>query len=202
MSNFRISGSRILLGVAVTAVALFYFSSSSAIDSKTPANMASRESPNPIAGLHVALAQTSSDPPTLRVTVTNKNDFPVTFLTYGSPLDKLALQLGLLSITPDGASAPLEMDTIQLRRVWPPTEEFLVTLGSGESESNELVLKEPIISLATVGSKAKVAIKGKWDAVWSATKDGVSKASLEDPYASPDVVSGDFESKDIDISIA
>uniref|UniRef100_A0A0B7JXK4 Uncharacterized protein n=1 Tax=Bionectria ochroleuca TaxID=29856 RepID=A0A0B7JXK4_BIOOC len=50
------------------------------------------EAESPIPGLEVSLTQVkaSSSPPVVTVTVTNRNSFPVTLLTYDSPLVTLA----------------------------------------------------------------------------------------------------------------
>ncbi len=91
---------------------------------------------NPIDKLAIALHQTSGSPATVRATVTNNNDHPVTVLTYQSPLDPAALALGLLSITPSGASQPLELPTIKMSRQWPPPGDALVSLDAGEEEGS------------------------------------------------------------------
>ncbi|KAH7303494.1 hypothetical protein B0I35DRAFT_446684 [Stachybotrys elegans] len=162
--------------------------------------MASPEVTSPIGGLHVSLSQPSTSPLVVRATVTNKNDFPITILTYGSPLDSLAGPLGLLTITPEDTDKPLELQTIMLRRIWPPNLEQLVTLRPGESESNDIELKEPFIPMEKLTEKVTVGISGKWQAVWEKTKDEVSSSSLENIPTSPDVFLGDFEAGSITVT--
>lgn len=59
--------------------------------------------------LEVSLSQApSTGNPSLSVTVKNTHpSTPLTLLTWDSPLDPLALQLGLVSVTPAGAPGPL-----------------------------------------------------------------------------------------------
>ncbi|KND89748.1 hypothetical protein TOPH_05682 [Tolypocladium ophioglossoides CBS 100239] len=88
------------LGVSNVNCAPSHPSNNSSSDEAT--TIASADS-NPIANLAVTLQQTSTSPPTVRVSVANNNDHEVTILSYLSPLDQLALPLGLLSITPAGS---------------------------------------------------------------------------------------------------
>ena len=163
--------------------------------------MASRDDNGPISGLDISLSQTSTSPPKITVKVTNNNDGPATFLSYGSPLDKLALQLGLLSITPAGADSPLDLPIIQVRRVWPPTKDLLITIQAGGSDSNEIELKAPIITKEKVGSSAHVVLKGEWGAVWGKDKDDIDDSSLKDIGSSPDVSKGKYQSPELEISL-
>ncbi|KAG8162046.1 hypothetical protein KVR01_007811 [Diaporthe batatas] len=120
--------------------------------------------------LEVSLAQASpADTPRLSVSV--KNTHPSTTLTllrWDSPLDPLALQLGLIAVTPaGGASAPLDMPTIQIRRAMPPDAESLVTLRPGESASSVVELRDSFVPRDTwAQGKAKIGMRGSWAAIW------------------------------------
>ncbi|KAI8173848.1 hypothetical protein K4K51_009396 [Colletotrichum sp. SAR 10_75] len=90
--------------------------------------------------LQLSLSQTvASKAPSVSVSVKNTSpDTPVTILKWNSPLDEAALGLGLVSITPAGASEPIHIDAVKLTRKMPPNAESLVTLLPGESQPEKL----------------------------------------------------------------
>lgn len=195
-------GSSIALILATFILVAYYTSTSSSSSSSSIVNMAtSRAASGPIAGLDLSLEQKATAPPTITVTVKNNNDHPVTVLRYGSPLDALALQLGLLSVTPAGADAPLEIPVVQVRRMWPPKPDMLVTIAPGETATSDIVLKKPAVSPENLGGKASVVLKGQWDAVWSKVKEDISSESLKNIKDNDEVASGDYESKSLDITV-
>jgi hypothetical protein len=163
--------------------------------------MATEHSTSPLDGLVLGLAQTSTSPPTVRVTVTNNNSHPVTIITYNSPLDGLALPLGLLSITPDGASDALELNIIKASRVWPPKPDSLVGLDAGAQATNDMVFKAPTVPMDKLGKKATVFLQGHWMGVFARAKDQVSAHDLDHLRSQPDVFEGDFKSESIEITI-
>ncbi|KAK2057237.1 hypothetical protein LY76DRAFT_594374 [Colletotrichum caudatum] len=154
-----------------------------------------------LANLAVRIRQTSTSPPTLALSVTNNHGIPLTILRWKTPLDPLAIQLGLVYITPEGGSEPIELPTIELRRVMPPPQDALVTLQPGEREEQEVVLKEPIVPLDQLGKTARVAVKGKWGTVWPTTADNLSQENIEKLQFGDGVLTGDFESEAIDLVI-
>ncbi|CAH0052978.1 unnamed protein product [Clonostachys solani] len=160
---------------------------------------------SPIPGLEVSLTQVkASSPPVVTVTVTNRNRFAVTLLTYDSPVDRAALKLGIVLVTPEGASAPLELPRIQFRRVWPPGPGQLVTLApAGEAGSrtrSEIEFDDGALDPAQLGG-AKVVVKGRWKAVWKMAKEDIGQASLDDPDGNPDAFQGDFQSDELEIVV-
>ncbi|KAK1985234.1 hypothetical protein LZ30DRAFT_584555 [Colletotrichum cereale] len=154
-----------------------------------------------LANLAVRIRQTSSSPPTLALSVTNKHDAPLTILRWKTPLDPLAIQLGLVSITPEGNSKPMELPTIELRRLMPPPQDDLVTLQPGEHREQEVVLREPIVPLGQLGKTARVAVKGKWGTVWPTTADNLSQETIEKLQFGDGVLTGEFESEAVDLVI-
>lgn len=119
--------------------------------------------------LEVSLSQASATAtPSLSISVKNTHpSTPLTLLKWDSPLDPLALQLGLISVTPAGASAPLDMPTIKVSRAMPPGADSLVTLQPGESASSVVELRDMFVPKATwAQGEAKVSMKGRWAAVW------------------------------------
>lgn len=187
---------RAVLGISLTLVlATFFFSPSYSMESRG-------DSSGPIAGLRVAIKQTSTSPLTITSTIINDNEHTVTFLVYNSPLDTAAPSIGLLTITLDGASEPLDLPKLQIQRQWPPSPESLIQLQPGASQTAEIVLKDFIASKIT--GKASAILKGRWDMVWNKQKDDVTAEMMDQAQlqAEPDVFSGSFASEELEISTA
>ncbi|KAL7623676.1 hypothetical protein AAE478_005228 [Parahypoxylon ruwenzoriense] len=154
--------------------------------------------------LRVSVRQTgTSSSPKLALAVTNTNPGPVTILSWNSPLDPLALQLGLVSFTPAGSDAPVAIRTIQIRRQMPPGPGSLVTIGAGQTEERELELKEPVVPLEKLrgGAAVSVVCSGEWMAVWPFEAADIPRESLESAGASDDAARGSFKSEPVDIEI-
>lgn len=157
-----------------------------------------------LSNLAISLRQTSTNPATLGITVTNNNSVPVTFLTWDSPLDPLVLQLGALSITPSGSSTELDIPQIKVARRAPPGEDTLVELDAGATSEESLVeLKEIFVGkkLREQGGKGSLKCKGKWRAVWAQKKEKVTAEQLASQGGDDDAVSGEFETDAIEITV-
>lgn len=153
-----------------------------------------------LADLHVSLRQTSKSPPTVSVKVTNNSPQAVTILTWQSPLDQLALQIGLFNITPEGASGPLDLPVIKAQRKIPPNEESLVSLGPGESKENEVVLKEVIVPIEKIrGKKTTLELKSRWHTVWLKARSELTDEEIANLGDGGAAVSGEVEAKSIEI---
>lgn len=153
--------------------------------------------------LIISVRKTSSDPPTLGVIVKNNNSVPVTILAWNSPLDPLALSLGVLSITPSGSSTPLDIPEIKVSRKFPPGEDALIELGAGEtSKENELELKEMLVGKELREKqveKALVKCKGEWRAVWAMRRIDLAPENIEKMGTDEKAMSGKYESDDFEI---
>ncbi|KAK6218799.1 hypothetical protein LQW54_002725 [Pestalotiopsis sp. IQ-011] len=128
--------------------------------------------------LQIDVSVTSKQPPTISATV--KNTHPstvVTILKWESPLDPAALGLGLISITPAGAVEPLRINALKISRATPPSADSLITLGPGESATNVVELREPVVpaSVWTAYGQATICLKGRWMAAWP----GLTKQELQ-----------------------
>lgn len=153
--------------------------------------------------LIISVRKTSSDPPALGVTVKNNNSVPVTILAWNSPLDPLALSLGVLSITPSGSSTPLDIPEIKVSRKFPPGEDALIELGAGQtSKENEVELKEMLVGKELREKqveKAFVKCKGEWRAVWAVSRKDLDSESIEKMGTDEKASSGKYESDDFEI---
>ncbi|EHK41827.1 hypothetical protein TRIATDRAFT_228982 [Trichoderma atroviride IMI 206040] len=172
-------------------------------------------SADPLNGLKVSISQTKASPPTIIATVKNNNPHLVTIAEYQSPFDQLILELGNLAIYPGSGcsssdsdssgssstiSEPLDYPTIRLKRAWPPPKETMVTLGPGESQTAEIVLRDPV-PLRRLGSSATVKLSGQWMSVWRRRAEDIDEADWDD-VSNPDEFSGQYESNSLEISIA
>lgn len=201
MSGFGGLRSVTLILAACLALVLLQrgFSSSPGIDNDISSSSPAKMTSNPIPRLDLTIRQTGTNPPKLAIKVANHNDFPVTILTWDSPLDKAALALGLIDITPPGASAPLELDKVQFRRVSPPGPESLVEIAVGESTEREVELREPTVSEDDIFAgkeTATIVVKGTWMSVWGKARKDIGDDEIEMKEQSS---GGSFESNKLEI---
>ncbi|KAJ3570866.1 hypothetical protein NPX13_g5583 [Xylaria arbuscula] len=151
--------------------------------------------------LKVSVRQASSSPPKLTIGVTNTHSSQVTIFTWDSPLDPLSVQLGLLSFTPEGQDSPVDIPTIQVRRLMPPKDDAYVTIEPGQTEEREVLLKKPMVPLDQLQGKVKVVCKGQWKSVWAAKKEDISAESLKKGGADEAALKGSFESDEVEIEL-
>ncbi|KAI0185328.1 hypothetical protein EV127DRAFT_412286 [Xylaria flabelliformis] len=151
-----------------------------------------------LSALKVSVQQASSSPPKLKIGVTNTHSGPVTVFTWNSPLDPLAVQLGLLSFTPEGKDT-VNIPTIQVRRLMPPGDDAYVTIEPGQTEEREVLLKKPMVPIDELQGRVKVVCKGEWKAVWPSKKEDISAESLKNTGADDSALKGNFESEPVDI---
>ncbi|KAI1409981.1 hypothetical protein F5Y13DRAFT_168710 [Hypoxylon sp. FL1857] len=156
-----------------------------------------------ISKLKVSVRQVSASPPKLGIAVTNTHSGPVTILSWNSPLDPLAFQLGLVSFTPAGSDddGPLQLPIMKIRRIMPPGPESLITIGAGQSKEQELELRAPIVPLERLRGRVSVACEGEWMSVWPSEADAITKESLERAGASEDAFRGRFKSEAVEVEI-
>ncbi|KAL2757240.1 hypothetical protein ACRALDRAFT_1060649 [Sodiomyces alcalophilus JCM 7366] len=172
------------------------------IASPSPPPAAEAMSGDVLSHLDVRIRQTATRPPTLVLDVTNNNpDTPLTILTWESPLDPGALPLGLFSITPEGASQPLDIPTIQIRRVMPPPRDSFATLKPGETRTQEHILRDSIVSPEQLGPKPEVVVKGTWMGVWTVPIEELTPDRLENMYTDEGRLTGPFETEPFKVTI-
>ncbi|KAI1305749.1 hypothetical protein F5Y03DRAFT_394934 [Xylaria venustula] len=158
-----------------------------------------------LAYLQVNITQSTTSPHAITVSVTNTHpSFPVTILKWNSPLDPAALGLGLVRVIPAGATEPIHIDAIKISRIMPPKVESLVTLLPRHSVTGTVDLRSPIVpSYIWETGPAKVAMKGRWMAVWpELTKEYLLSHTerLQSVGAGAGSLIGEWESGYIEIS--
>ncbi|KAI1135807.1 hypothetical protein F5Y05DRAFT_393332 [Hypoxylon sp. FL0543] len=193
--------SRRLLIILLLAFALLSFRYTSKSSNSDQASDEMADSGDVISKLKVSVRQVSASPPKLGIAVTNTHSGPVTILSWNSPLDPLALQLGLVSFVPAGSDSPIQVPTVQVRRKVPPGPESLVSLGAGQTREQVLELRAPIVPLERLRGRASVACEGEWISVWPSEAGAIAKESLEKAGASEDALRGHFKSEAVEIEI-
>ncbi|KAK5629286.1 hypothetical protein RRF57_005001 [Xylaria bambusicola] len=189
------------LGIFIVLVVLWNTWSSSNAGSVTSQQERVDMSDQTLSELKVSVRQASSSPPKLTIGVTNTHSSPVTLFTWDSPLDPLAVQLGLLSFTPEGKDTPVDIPTIQVRRLMPPGDNAYVTIEPGQTEEREVLLKKPMVPLDQLQGKVKVVCKGKWRSVWAAKKEDISAESLKNGGTDEAALKGNFKSDETEIEL-
>ncbi|KAK8064472.1 hypothetical protein PG994_007110 [Apiospora phragmitis] len=136
---------------------LFFFGKSAPIDRPPASTLASN--------LQVSIRQAGDH--ALALGITNTGAVPLTLLTWNSPLDPLAVRLGLVAFTPDGAAEPVHIDTVQVRRKMPPERDSLVTGERGGVERAVRAWER------LRGKEVTVVCRGTWMGPWDADEFGM-----------------------------
>ncbi|GAW15140.1 hypothetical protein ANO14919_045490 [Xylariales sp. No.14919] len=152
-----------------------------------------------LSALKVSVRQDSSEPRKLTIGVTNTHSSPATVFTWDSPLDPLAVQLGLLEFTPEGQDAPVNIPKIQVRRLMPPGDDAYITIEPGQTQERDVLLKKPMVPMDQLQGKVKVVCKGEWKSVWASKKEDISAEALKNTGADDAALKGNFESEPVEI---
>ncbi|KAI1652057.1 uncharacterized protein F4817DRAFT_321945 [Daldinia loculata] len=204
MGITQLNQSRLIISLILFTVPIFLFRNAGKFNDSDPVIVNMSDTGDVISKLKVSVRQVSSassSPPKLAVAVTNTHSSAVTILTWNSPLDPLALQLGLVSFVHADSDSPIQIPTIQVRRKMPPGPDALVEIGAGQIKEQVLELKDPVVPLEELRGKVRVACAGEWMGVWLSEADAVTKASLEKAGASDDTFRGPFQSEAVDMEI-
>ncbi|KAI1471042.1 uncharacterized protein F4812DRAFT_412560 [Daldinia caldariorum] len=216
MGIIQLTQSRAILSLVIFTILILSFQSAGNLNNSDPVVAKMADANNVISKLKVSVRQvssstsssSSSSPPKLAIAVTNTYSSPVTILSWNSPLDPLALQLGLVSFSAaaqagsdDDDYTPIQIPTIQIRRKMPPETDALVTIGAGQTKEQVLELRDPIVPLDKLRGRVRVACAGEWMSVWLLEVDAVPKASLEKAGASDDAYRGPFQSEAVDMEL-
>ncbi|PHH80969.1 hypothetical protein CDD80_5179 [Ophiocordyceps camponoti-rufipedis] len=129
--------------------------------------------------LEVHIGPTAAYPSVITVTVHNHNPHAVVFMKDYSPLDPLALRLGMFNITPAFYRAPLSLPRVRVRREWSPDLATLVPLQPGRSAFGSINLHDLGMDFRPFGPMARVVLFGKWLAVWKGALVGTEVFELK-----------------------
>ncbi|EFQ86999.1 hypothetical protein CFE70_004729 [Pyrenophora teres f. teres 0-1] len=130
-----------------------------------------------IPGLTFSLAQTSTSPPTLLITLTNNHpETTYTLLKWATPLDASALDTGVFTITTSDGKA-VEQVVRKITRKMPPPPGQIMELAPGKNMSKEVFFDK---SAAVVMGKGRyrVEAKGVWKGGWATPRAEVTTKNL------------------------
>ncbi|KAK8133637.1 hypothetical protein PG984_005649 [Apiospora sp. TS-2023a] len=187
MSRSQSSTALVFVAVAL----LFLFWKNSAADSFPLTGSPNSAAISMASNLEVAIRHAGEHK--LALAVTNTGDKPLNVLTWNSPLDPIALKLGLVELFPSGSSEPIQINTIQVRRKMPPESDSVVTIKAGETKENVLEIGEPVVPSDKLNGKMTVRCKGSWMGVWGA--DDFKTEELEKIGSAEETQFGEFEAE-------
>ncbi|TQV97817.1 hypothetical protein V2A60_006460 [Cordyceps javanica] len=199
---------RLTVGIVAVLTLLVYFSPDAVpalASMATTSGSSGGPSADPIPQLAVTLAPVpGADPPALRATITNNNPFPVSFLDYDSPVDELAVPLGLVELTPAEGGSPVALDgRLLANRPWPPRADFVVEVpaGGGTVVSGDIALRPADVPYGKLGDAFSVRMKGPWRAVFAMPRSQVTDELLEHIPEGARTYQGTFESDRIVMNV-
>jgi hypothetical protein len=125
-------------------------------------------------------------------------DHTISFLTWDTPFDPLAVNTGVLTLKDAESGAEIPSPRMQLRRMMPPPRDSVFEIAPGTTAERELNLSSPWIP--TDGKKYQVGVQGTWRAMWKKPAAEVSDeelAALKGDEAMP----ADFGSESVEMTL-
>lgn len=119
-------------------------------------------------------------------------DRAVTFLSWDTPFDPRALDLGVVVLSDADSGEEFPGPGLKLNRKLPPSLDDLVEIAPGQTMRRELPLKG--FWLPEKDTRIRVHARGEWKAIWTASKAQISEADLK-TLAGERVGRGTFESE-------
>ncbi|KAL3425400.1 hypothetical protein PVAG01_02191 [Phlyctema vagabunda] len=133
----------------------------------------------------------------LKVTIENTSDKPVSFLKWSSPFDPRASPMGIFLFTSQKTGETAPSVELKINRKIPESgvfdQEDVIKIAAGEKVEKQLQIKAPDVTLQQ-GEKYEVRAKGNWMHV----KVG-EYSSLK--TAEDGVLRGEFESASVGVSV-
>ena len=145
--------------------------------------------------------QLSPGPENLTVACSIRNndaDHTITFLSWDTPFDPSAVNLGVLTLNDTETGTDIPSPNMQIRRMMPPPRDVLVEIAPGSSSERELDLSSPWIP--TDGKKYQVAVKGTWGAVWKKPAADVTDEELA-AFKGDAALQGGFGSEAVEMTL-
>jgi len=136
---------------------------------------------------------------TVACSIRNTNaDDTITFLSWDTPFDPSAVNLGVLTLKDAETGAEIPSPGMQIRRMMPPPRDVLVEIAPGSSSERELDLSSPWIP--TDGKKYKVGVTGTWKAVWKKPAAEVTDEELA-AFKGDEAIQGGFGSAAVEMTL-
>jgi hypothetical protein len=195
---FHINIRVVVLSISALAIVfLLYNSKSSLAPLADPVLQKQVTDPHPsISSLQLSISEKSPPtlPPTLLVTVTNLHQSTsLSLLTWDTPFDEKALDLGIFEFIDVDAQRTLRTPELTINRGLPPPPEAFLEIGPREALTKEIILDSPVTKLED-GKEYDVQAKGRWKAVWHAGVSDIGDENLKKMGGGTGVKTWDFTS--------
>lgn len=151
--------------------------------------------------LHIYLSHTWTPVPTVKVTIQNTHPTsPMSFLIWDTPIDRTALNNGVLRLVDAVSGEPIQGPGLKISRLLPPPRDAIVEVASLDVIEVDIELDAPWIP---GGNKlVKVHAQGEWKAVWAKPKDDVTAEELG-AMSGPGMLKGPFRSvRDVEMELS
>jgi len=152
----------------------------------------------PTSPLEVQLAR-GPENSTVACSIRNTDaDHTISFLTWDTPFDPLAVNTGVLTLKDAESGAEVPSPGMQIRRMMPPPRDVIFEIAPGAMTERELNLSSPWIP--TDGKKYQVSVNGTWRAMWKKPAAEVTDeelAALKGDEAMP----GGFSSEAVEMTL-
>ncbi|PYI04775.1 hypothetical protein BO78DRAFT_347072, partial [Aspergillus sclerotiicarbonarius CBS 121057] len=126
---------------------------------------------------------------TIKVTIHNTSDTPITFLNWSTPMDPNADILGVFEMHDTDTGEIIPLPTIKMSRRGPPFVDDLNEVPA--TDSIEALVELPRVPLIE-GHRYAIQAKGTWHAVWKGPIERVTNHHLENLI---EAERGEFESE-------
>jgi hypothetical protein len=154
-----------------------------------------------LSSLTLSLSQVAASPPTIAVTLRNTSpNTHFTVLTWDTPFDPKAVALGIFRVKDTATGGELPTLDLKINRQLPPARDALVELAPGKEVSQEVKFEEPFMKLEK-GKQYSVRAVGRWKGVWPVATGQLQDDDLAALGGGSRCLTGDFESKEVNISV-
>jgi len=151
-------------------------------------------SPSPLP-LKITLSPISHSPPSILVTLKNTSPSQTyTLLTWSTPLDPQALNLGLFHFKNLDTGEELEVPKLMVNRLLPAKKEDLEEVGPGKEVRREVVLQRPWMPKE---GRWGVWVEGSWRGVWEKNKGEITEEDVEGGGIELSEETGNFKSGEV-----
>jgi hypothetical protein len=114
-------------------------------------------------------------------------------LTWDTPFDDKALQLGIFKVKNTVTSEEIPSLDMKINRKLPPPREAFLEVKAHHAITKEIVVAGPAMQLEN-GVEYEVQAKGRMKAVWHASVEDIGDENLKKMGGGTGVTSFDFES--------
>lgn len=196
----------IILSILTICATLYYLTTICTFTTTTPSRIMAASSDKQarepsVNDLQIYLSHTWTPVPTVKVTIQNTHPTsPMSFLIWDTPIDRTALNSGILRLVDAVLGEPIQGPGLKINRLLPPPPDAVVELAPQDVVEVDIELDAPWIP----GSNrlVKVHAQGEWRAVWAKAKDDVTAEELG-ALGGPGALKGSFRSvRDVEMELS